>query len=463
MTRAAAAVGVLLIACLAAPGAPVLMLPGAKESSPLRLEILLDGRPPAATWDAFLDHLFNWFDRDGDGSLSRAEVSRIFPLPLPGGKQLTIDFAKLDTGGKGKARPADLKAYCRANGFGPVVAVVAPPSADDLRLADLFLRRLDPKGDGKLTRDGLRRLPEVLRKYDLNEDEFLDLAELLAAAGPGPRPVEARVKLAAEGAGEDAILRVDAGTKAAAPTIEGSGVKALRLVPAPAAGGIHRVYGPEGRWVVAFRAARTVPDVGSAGEFLVAQFKAALGDRPSLGKADLESDPGLSGLTAVFPYADRDGDNRLTLAELEEYLRLIELGVRSQVWVRVADHGRNPFPFLDADGDGRLSYAELTRAAELIRPELTEGVGLPEQFHLSFGGPAVKSLGGVPIPALAKRPRTAAADDSAAPAWFRAMDRNGDGVISPWEFLGPPEVFRKLDLNGDGVITPDEAARASGR
>jgi hypothetical protein len=43
------------------------------------------------------------------------------------------------------------------------------------------------------------------------------------------------------------------------------------------------------------------------------------------------------------------------------------------------------------------------------------------------------------------------------------MDRNGDGVISPREFLGPPEVFRELDTNGDGVISPQEAARAARR
>jgi hypothetical protein len=43
------------------------------------------------------------------------------------------------------------------------------------------------------------------------------------------------------------------------------------------------------------------------------------------------------------------------------------------------------------------------------------------------------------------------------------MDRNGDGVISPREFVGPPEVFRKLDTDGDGVITPEEAARAGSR
>jgi hypothetical protein len=43
------------------------------------------------------------------------------------------------------------------------------------------------------------------------------------------------------------------------------------------------------------------------------------------------------------------------------------------------------------------------------------------------------------------------------------MDRNGDGVISPREFLGPPELFRKLDADGDGAISPAEAARAISR
>ena len=43
------------------------------------------------------------------------------------------------------------------------------------------------------------------------------------------------------------------------------------------------------------------------------------------------------------------------------------------------------------------------------------------------------------------------------------MDRNGDGVLSPREFLGPPEVFRKLDADGDGVISPAEASRAPRR
>jgi Ca2+-binding EF-hand superfamily protein len=442
---------------------PVVLLPGAKEPSRLRLDVSIDGKPPTAAWDAFLDQLFDFFDRDGDGSLSRDEASRMVPLPLPGGKELTVDFARLDADGNRKGSREEWKSYCRANGFGPVVTVVKPPSADDLRLGELLFRRLDADGDGKLTESELRRAPQSLHKFDLNEDEFLDPAELLSGATTLSRPGIAQVKLGERGDERDTTLRLDVGTKARTPTIEGQSANSLRLMLASAPGDLHRLYGPEGRWVLAFRTTQTVQDARSAGGFLVAQFKADLGDRPALAKADLEQDPGLNGLLELFRYADRNGDERLTLEELEDYLRLVELGMRAQVWFRVMDHGRNPFQLLDSDGDGRLSYRELTRVSDRILPGEKEAIGLPLQFHLSFGGPSVRSWGGVPIPGVANRPRPPIAFASSAPRWFQAMERNGDGVVSPQEFVGPPGVFRKLDLNGDGVITPDEAARAGSR
>jgi hypothetical protein len=47
-------------------------------------------------------------------------------------------------------------------------------------------------------------------------------------------------------------------------------------------------------------------------------------------------------------------------------------------------------------------------------------------------------------------------------ARFRAMDRNGDGVISLNEWRGNDESFRRHDRNGDGVLTEEEFRQAIG-
>jgi Ca2+-binding EF-hand superfamily protein len=469
MSLAAAAL-VFVAASLAAPaegvlqsGEAVLVFPGPKEPFRLRLDLKVEGQRPSLAWDAFLNQLFDWFDRDGDGALSQSEVSHMFALPMPGTKALTFDFGRLDANRDGRVSRDELKAYCHRNGFGPIVVVVAPPSDDDVRLAALFSQALCANGNGKLTQARLRRAPESLRRFDWNEDEYLELSELLGSAFPGTPPGGAQLKLSQAARESDATLRLDVGAKAGAATLERNRAPSARLVAASVPGSLHRLHGPGGRWCFVFRTQQTLPDLKPATEFLTAQFKTILGQRRALTRAQLEEDASSSGLLALFPYADRNGDGRLTLAELEDYFRLIQLGVRAQVWVRASDHGQNPFQSLDDDGDGRLSYCELTRAAELMNPSVGEVENIPRQYELSRGGPAVKFLGGVPIPASARRSQPKRGDASGAPRWFQAMDRNGDGVLSPREFVGPPEVFRKLDANGDGVISPEEARRAGSR
>ena len=45
---------------------------------------------------------------------------------------------------------------------------------------------------------------------------------------------------------------------------------------------------------------------------------------------------------------------------------------------------------------------------------------------------------------------------------FRAMDRNGDGVVTRAEWQGSDQSFRQQDRNGDGILSGDEVRVARG-
>ena len=119
----------------------------------------------------------------------------------------------------------------------------------------------------------------------------------------------------------------------------------------------------------------------------------------------------------------------------------------------ILDHGRGLFELLDADRDGVLSVRELRSAWRRLAAAgcLQEGALdrslLPRQLR------CVVSRG---------RPSGGRTPPTRGPAWFRAMDRNGDGDVSRREFLGSDEEFRRLDADGDGLISAEEAERAEG-
>jgi Ca2+-binding EF-hand superfamily protein len=433
-----------------------LVFPDGEKSARLRVEMVDGDKEPEAAWAAFLDKLFAHFDRDGDGALSETETKRVFPLPVPGGKTVAPDFATMDANRDGKVTPAEFKAYYRARGFEPVTVIVQPASPESFALGTALFRHLDRDGDGKLSVAELRQASALLKRFDEDEDEVLTAKELLAtdAGGSGVNPVGVKLTSTAKGV-PDATLRLALSGKPALvtdkPLFRLSAAGAQLHVP----GGLCPVTVARDDPAAGFRAAKA---------FYLAQFKAAAGAKPAT-KALFEDDPTAQVLAGLFDAADRDGDGKLTRAELDAFFDLVELGIGCRVIVTVTDRGRNLFDLFDTNGDGRLDLGELIRAGrnlpgELARDKPLERAAVPASYRLTVTrGPVGDSFGPVPFGAAAG-PKSVDPRPARGPAWFRAMDKNGDGFVSPQEFIGPPELFARLDANSDGRISVEEAEAA---
>jgi Ca2+-binding EF-hand superfamily protein len=431
-----------------------LLFPDGDRSARLRIEVS-DAEPPEVAWTNFLTKLYDHFDRDANGSLSEAEVKRVFALPLPGGRVIAPDFAAMDANRDGKVQLIEFCAFYRERGFAPVTVVVRAAPADALALGDALFTHLDRDKDGKLSADELRQAVALLKRFDENEDEVLTAEELLGAnrGARGAKP--AGLKLAAEKGEPVAELKLALGGK---PTLT-SESKLFRL----AEGSRLHVTGG----ICTLAVAKDDPAAGfrTAKNFYLAQFKAAAGDQRAT-RALFEDDPTTQVLAGLFDAADRDGDGKLARTGLEAFFDLVELGLACRVIVTVTDRGRNLFDLFDTNSDGRLDLGELTAAAknlpgELARDKPLERNAVAASYHLTVNrGPVGEAFGPVPFGAAAK-PKPPAPPPARGPKWFAAMDKNGDGFVSQREFVGTPELFAKLDKNGDGRISVEEAEAAN--
>jgi Ca2+-binding EF-hand superfamily protein len=459
------------LACVSSPIDGVdILLPDGQNQVRMRVEVKCDGPSPEASWESFLDKLFDHFDRDGDGFLSPVEAGRIFPLPLPNGREAGMDFARLDLNRDGRASREEFKTYYRTIGFAPVVVAIRPGEKSDPgwiehhKLGPALFRNLDRRGEGRLTRIDLENARLLLKSLDENEDELLTPSELLALEPAGLGNVESsQVKGGPIAAGlrPDAILRLLADKPDRKPVLDSQN-QSIRVTSESGSTLVFAV--PDGQvTVTSTRDARE--GFRAAKGFYLAQFKAFAGSKPSLGRAELEAERSLAVLCDMFSAADRNGDGKLTLAELGAFLDLVELGFGCQVVVAVEDRGRNLFDMLDLNHDGVLDLAELNLAAKTCERHSRFPLApssIPRQFFVSATrGQPGPSFGPVPLPSIGKTKGFAKANPPRGPKWFQAMDRNGDGYLSPMEFIGPPELFRKLDTNGDGRISVEEAEAAS--
>lgn len=181
------------------------------------------------------------------------------------------------------------------------------------------------------------------------------------------------------------------------------------------------------------------------------------------------SEAGANGIgRSAFAAMDVDGDGKVFKGELTSFMTRQNEAAAARLHLIIRDLGQDLFGELDADLDGLLSPRELRQAKTLLdfRDKNGDGIlGLDEvparlEFELVRG---VDERSDAEARLVRRVVRPTSQAETSGPLWFRKMDRNNDGDLSPREFVGPRAIFDRLDADGDGLIDRNEAEAAEGK
>jgi hypothetical protein len=312
-------------------------------------------------------------------------------------------------------------------------AEVLPPSPHSERLTHVLFAALAGNGDGKLSKAEVDDAEKVLlAKFDIDEDDCITPFELAPSllTDPPPETASARRMLA--------VVLLHPGQ-----------TREDRLA-ALVTGGLDR------------ESARAVL-ARSPDQEITVRFGSSRADRQQFRVGgmilDVTTESRESSDTSVAARIKLARSGNLSGEALRDYLVHYRRASEGLVSLAVVAQPRGWFELLDANGDGRLGIRELRQAWQRLADANARAAGvlaLPDRRSPAVQLTFVRGVGrprGIP---LHHREMNC---PLRGPAWFRAMDRNGDGVISPREWLGRPEDFKKIDRDGDGLISPEEAER----
>lgn len=172
-----------------------------------------------------------------------------------------------------------------------------------------------------------------------------------------------------------------------------------------------------------------------------------------------------------FEAWDANGDGKVYADDIAAYYEEQTRRQNDRIMIAATEVGGALLDRIDETGDRRVSLREMQNAAERLAMYDADQDGaiarreVPRNLRLAVARGANayamlnpnQRLNVAYINQLGAGPVTSA---NPGPEWFQRMDRNGDGDITPKEFLGELELFEKLDTNHNGFLEVSEAYAA---